>query len=78
MNEKTKKSSKAESGPCLCGGAGPALSDAVRRIAPSDEARRHFDAARVEVLKGLRTILDARIEHFSKKAAAKGQKINVD
>jgi hypothetical protein len=46
-------------------------------MGPPEEARRHFDAARVEFLKGLRALLDARIEHISK-AKAKGEKIAVE
>ena len=40
-------------------------------------ARRHFDAARLEFLKGLRTMLDARIGQVSKRSA-RGEKINVE
>lgn len=50
---------------CFCGGAGPAFSDFVRRLGPSEGAKRHFDAARVEFLKGLRALIDARIESLS-------------
>jgi len=77
MNKKTKPSSKLERGTCLCQGAGPALSELLRRVGPPEEARRHFDAARVEFLKGLRALIDARIEKVSK-ANARGQKISVE
>lgn len=77
MNKKTKPSPKQQSGPCLCQGAGPALSELLRRIGPPERARRHFDAARVEFLKGLRALIDARIEQVSK-AHAKGEKIEVE
>ncbi len=75
MNKKTKSS--AGGSPCLCQGAGPALSELLRRLAPPAEARRHFDSARVEFLKGLRAVIDARIEHFSK-PKARGQAINIE
>ena len=71
-----KKSQKAEGSPCICQGAGPLLSDFLRRLGPPREARRHFEAARIEFLKGLRALIDARIEQISR-ADAKGQKINV-
>ena len=58
-------------------GAGPALSDLMRRLGPPAEARRHFDTARLEFLKGLRAVLDARIEQCSK-PRAKGEKISVE
>lgn len=77
MNKKTKPVSKPETGACLCSGAGPALSELMRRLGPPEQARRHFDAARVEFLKGLRALIDARIEQVSK-AHARGEKIEVE
>lgn len=62
---------------CLCHGLGPALTEFLRRVGPPDEARQHFESARVEVLKGLRAILDDRIEHVTG-AKAKGEKIKVE
>ncbi len=41
------------------------------------EARRHFETARVEFFKGLRAVLDARIERHSK-PKARGQAINIE
>lgn len=76
MNRKTKESSKIERGSCLCQGVGPGLSELLRRIGPPESAREHFDAARVEFLKGLRALIDARIESVSK-ARTRGEKINV-
>ncbi len=77
MNKNPKKSVKAASGQCLCQGVGPALSDFLQRFGPPAEARRHFESARVEFLKGLRALLDARIEQFSK-SKARGEKIEVE
>ncbi len=77
MNNKTKRDQKQASGPCLCQGAGPALSELLHRLGPPPEARRHFEAARLEFLKGLRAVLDARIEQVSK-PRAKGEKISVE
>jgi hypothetical protein len=77
MNNKTKQTQKHASGPCLCQGAGPALSDLLRRLGPPAEARGHFEAARLEFLKGLRALLDARIEQCAK-PRAKGEKIRVE
>lgn len=79
MNAKNKRSQKTDSGLCLCQGAGPLLSEVLRRLGPPQEARRHFDAARVEFLKGLRAVLDARIAHLSKPhEKTKGEKIKID
>lgn len=77
MNKQTKRSEKTEGGPCLCQGFGPALSELMRHLAPPGEARRHFEAARLEFLKGLRALVDARIERVAKRHA-KGEKINVE
>jgi hypothetical protein len=77
MNKDTRKSAKAEGGACLCQGAGPLLSELLHRLGPPTEARRHFEAARVEFLKGLRAVLDARIEQIARRGA-KGEKINVE
>ncbi len=81
MNEKKTKTASTEKqngcSNCLCQGLGPALTEFLRRIGPPTEARRHFDSARVEVLKGLRAILDSRIEQVPG-AKAKGEKINVE
>ena len=75
--KKKNKSAAAGGAPCLCQGAGPALSEVLRRLAPPAEARRHFETARLAVLKGLRGVLDARIERHSK-PKARGQAINVE
>jgi hypothetical protein len=77
MNNKTKRTQKQAPGPCLCQGAGPALSDLLRRLGPPPAARAHFESARLEFLKGLRALLDARIEQISK-TSAKGEKISVE
>jgi hypothetical protein len=53
------------------------LTELFRRLGPPQEARRHFDTARLEFLKGLRALLDARIEQVSK-TKQKGEKINVE
>lgn len=81
MNNKSRKTAtRPTSGTCLCEGAGPALSDLLRRLGPSEEVRRHFDAARIEVLKGLRALIDARLERLSKpgRRGGKGEKIDVE
>ena len=62
---------------CGCMGAGPALTDLLGRIGPS-AAREHFRAARVEFLKGVRAVIDARIDYLSKKEAATGTTVPVE
>jgi len=63
---------------CLCMGAGPALTGMMEKFAASDEVRDHFRAARVEFLKGIRALIDARIEELSRKDDEKGATIPVE
>jgi len=49
----------------------------LRRLGPPEQACKHFETARLEMLKGLRAILDARIEQASKRDR-KGEKIEVE
>jgi hypothetical protein len=53
------------------------LTEFLRRIGPPEEARQHFDSARIEFLKGLRSLLDAKIERVARRSA-KGEKIPVE
>jgi len=61
----------------LCETLEVAFMEMIRRFGPPAEARKHFDMARVEILKGIRAIVDARIEQVSKRDR-KGQKIQVE
>ena len=70
-------SPKQGCGECVCGGAGPALTEFLKQMGPSETARRHFDHARVEFLKGLRAMIDSRIESLSKHES-KGTKVTVE
>ena len=53
----------------------PLLTELLRRLGPPEAARQHFDAARLEFLKGVRALLDARIAQVSK---PRGEKIEVE
>lgn len=46
---------------CGCMGMGPMMTEMVKKLCPSEEVSQHFRAARVEVLKGLRAMLDEQI-----------------
>ena len=70
-------SEQTATGKCACMGAGPALTDLVERIGPSEEVRAHFRAARVEILKGIRALIDSRIEQLSR-TEEKGATIPVE
>jgi hypothetical protein len=64
---------------CGCMGVGPMLTQAVRQLGPSAAVTQHFKAAHLEVLKGLRAMLD---EHIAAQTAApsqgQGTKIHVE
>jgi hypothetical protein len=53
------------------------LKSFLRSLEPSPEVTDHFRNARIEVLKGIRQVIDNRIEHLNRDAAT-GQKIPVD
>ncbi len=48
-----------------CERIGVELDRLLGAIAPSPEVRQHFHSARIEVLKGLRGLIDERIQHLS-------------
>ena len=62
---------------CACQGAGPVLTELLQRLAPPEEARQHFETARLEFLKGLRAVIDHRISRQSKRRE-RGQSIRVE
>ena len=53
------------------------LKQFLRSLEPSPEVVGHFRNARIEVLKGVRQIIDNRIEHLSRPAQT-GRKISVE
>lgn len=60
----------------FCTIAGPQIDAFIDHLWPRG-TREHFRNARVEVLKGVRSIIDARIEHLSEHEA-KGTKVSVE
>jgi hypothetical protein len=60
---------------CLC----REVLDQVREVfGVSPEVRQHFTNSRIEFLKGIRAVIDSRIEHLSKTASSQGTKIAVE
>jgi hypothetical protein len=49
----------------------------LRKLEPPNDVSEHFRNARVEMLKGVRQMIDNRIERLERKEA-RGQKINVE
>lgn len=62
---------------CFCMGAGPELYAMLKKLGPG-AAREHFRNARIEVLKGMRAVIDQRIEHLSAPLEKKGTKVAVE
>jgi hypothetical protein len=61
-----------------CERIGAGLANLLAAVTPSEEVRMHFRAARVEVLKGLRAALDARIERASTEDRQTGKSVTVE
>jgi hypothetical protein len=80
MSEEENRQEEAQSqmpGECFCMGIGPQATAAMKM--GSEKARDHFRNARIEFLRGLRTMLDERIETLSKEEdKQKGAHINVE
>lgn len=62
---------------CGCMGVGPAVTRLMDSFGPAD-ARDHFRAARVEFLKGMRALIDARIDHLTRAKESEGQSVPVE
>ena len=62
---------------CICCEASTAISRLFRAIRPSEKVSEHFRQSRVEFLKGIRTILDERIDHIGR-PPHKGTRIVVE
>jgi len=60
----------------FCSVAAPQIEAFIDHLWPGD-TREHFRNARIEMLKGVRSMLDARIEHLSKHDR-KGTKVTVE
>jgi len=63
--------------PCCCAGAGPRIS-ALMASTFQGPVFDHFRAASVEVLLGLRAILDAQIQTLSRAETKKGTRVPVE
>ena len=70
-------SGRPKEGECFCMGAGPEIFAMFRKMGP-DSARRHFRNARIEVLKGMRELINKRIEDLSQPPESKGTKVAVE
>jgi hypothetical protein len=67
----------SEQADCACKRMKKGLDDFVNMFLPPESATRHFKEARLEMLRGFRAILDARIEHLSG-GGAQGTRVTVE
>ena len=62
---------------CVCCEANDALSRVFKMMGGSEEVSNHFRQSRLEFLKGVRALLDERIEHLGK-SGHKGTRVVVE
>ena len=62
---------------CWCCEVNDAMNKFAREFGPSDEVRSHFRNSRIEFLKGIRKIIDERINRLSANEQ-KGSRVNVE
>ncbi len=62
---------------CWCCEVNDAMNRFAKEFGPSDEVRSHFRNSRVEFLKGIRRIIDERIDRLSKNEQ-KGERVTVE
>jgi hypothetical protein len=72
MDEKIKPGER-QAGCFLCTTAMPLLEQMW-----SEATRDHFRNSRIEFLKGLRSLIDSRIEHLSRTDEPKGTRVTVE
>ncbi len=75
--EQTQETREEAEQKCFCMGAGPEFFSMLKRMGP-ENARQHFRNARVEVLKGMRALIDRRIEELDQAGGKKGTKVSID
>jgi hypothetical protein len=75
MDEK-QTAAQPQQGCFFCTVAVPQLSALLGHLWP-EQTHEHFRNARIEALKGIRSLLDARIEHLSEHAQ-KGTRVTVE
>lgn len=71
-----KQTTSMPGGCFFCTVAAPQIEAMFNHLWP-EETQEHFRNARIEMLKGVRTLLDARIERLSKHTQ-KGTKVTVE
>lgn len=76
MNEQTQSGRPPREYPVL-DAINAEIKNALRSLEPSEEVRGHFRNARIEFLKGLRQVIDNRIDELSRRQQT-GTKVTVE
>ncbi len=63
---------------CLCGTIRRGLEEAAEMLFPPEAARNHFREARIEFLRGIRDVIDHRIDRISRTKSTGGTRIVVE
>ncbi len=74
-SERTEARQKAD---CLCGTIRRGLEEAAEMLFPPESASNHFREARIEFLRGIRDIVDHRIDRISRTKSTSGTRIVVE
>jgi hypothetical protein len=74
MNEQTAET--ATQGRCLYCEASERMGHFFRAFGPSEEVRSHFRQSRIEFLKGIRRMVDERIDHLDRQP--RGTRVTVE
>jgi hypothetical protein len=73
----TEENKHCDNPGCFCRGLGPQATAFAEHLW-SQATRDHFRNSRVEFLKGLRSLIDARIDRLSRRGESKGTTVPVD
>lgn len=63
---------------CLCSAIRRGLEEAAEMLTPPETACNHFREARIEFLRGIREVIDHRIERSSRTKSTAGTRIVVE
>jgi hypothetical protein len=74
-SEQTQEKREAN---CFCGTIRKSLEEAAELFSPPESACNHFREARIEFLRGIRDIVDQRINRLSRNKSAGGTRIVVE
>ena len=79
MNETTsEKENIRRQADCLSDAIRKGLEGVVETLVPPEAARNHFKEARIEFLRGLRAVIDHRIDRVSRTKTTGGTRIVVE